>query len=308
MSKTMPIIGVIGLLIGAGSATAGHERGSATAPAASSPAAERQRSTGDPGSGTAHGATRIVVHSLRRSDGRILHLWRPSAGAIGLSYARSSNAVVLDGNRATYWIEGRRASEIRYHFGGMWRHIRWEYGISHAAAERALRRNATSVVNSPLRVLTADRPPRSTFTSIEDYATNVGALAGAAKTAIRYPGSAILGLQFAGARVVRFTNSRSKESSGPIVSLTYSSRPRALGTADKRFVLALTDQETDWGRVYAETLRSADHTISLGAVTAAATSENQLDLRFGTTVGNVTTNFRMGLGDWKILLSALRRV
>jgi len=90
--------------------------------------------------------------------------------------------------------------------------------------------------------------------------------------------------------------------------LTYSSRPSALGTNDKRFVLALTDPATDWGQVYAGTLRRADHTITIGPVTATATSENQLDLRFGTTVGNVTTNFRMTLGDWKILLSALRPV
>ncbi|MDP9225981.1 MAG: hypothetical protein M3P18_19515 [Actinomycetota bacterium] len=307
MSKAMSLIGATALLIGAGSATAGGERGLATAPA-SLPAAERQMSTRDPGSGTTRGATRIVVHSLRRSDGRLLHVWRPWAGAIGLSYARSSDAVVLDGNRATYWIEGRRASVIRYHFGGMWPRVRGEYGVSRAAAERALRRNATLVIKSPLRVLTADDPPRHTFTSIEDYGRNVGALAGASKTAIRYPGSAILGLQFASARIVRFANSRSNESSGPIVSLTYSSRPSALGTNDKRFVLGLTDPTTDWGQVYAGMLKRADQTITIGSVTATATSENQLDLRFGTTVGNVTTNFPMTVGDWKILLSALRRV
>ncbi len=308
MSKAMPITGVLALLIGAGSATTGPERGLTAALAASHPATERQMSASGPESGTTRRATRVVVHSLRLNGGRVLHVWRPWPGAIGLSYARSSDAVVLDGNRATYWIEGHRASVIRYHFGGMWPRVRFEYDVSRAAAERALRGNATSVIKSPLRVLTGDKPPRHTFTSIEDYATNVGALAGASKTAIRYPGSAVLGLQFANARIVRFTNTRGNESSGPVVSLTYSSRPSALGTNDKRFVLALTDPATDWGQVYAGTLRRADHTITIGPVTATATSENQLDLRFGTTVGNVTTNFRMTLGDWKILLSALRPV
>jgi hypothetical protein len=159
-----------------------------------------------------------------------------------------------------------------------------------------------------LRALAANQPPRHTFTSVDDYATNLGAAADASDTAIRYPGSTVLGLKFANARIVRFTNSSNNESSGPVVALTYSSRPNVLGTDDKRFVLDLTNQTTAWGEVYSAALKSARQTITVGQVTAAATSENQLALRFDTTVGNVTTNFRMTQGEWKALLIALKRI
>jgi hypothetical protein len=144
MTTGIAIGGVIALLTGVGSAAAGPQREWTSALKGSPRAAKAQMTIDGQRSETTPRAARVVVHSVRlgNGDGALLYVWRPWAGAIALCYANSTDAVVLDGNRATYWIEGQRASVVRYHFAGMWSRVRWQYGVSQATAERALRQNA----------------------------------------------------------------------------------------------------------------------------------------------------------------------
>jgi hypothetical protein len=142
---------------------------------------------------------------------------------------------------------------------------------------------------------------------VDDYGTNVGALAARAGFPIRFAGAAILGFRLAHAYNAVVKNPRhGGTSSGSIATVVYSTNPQKLGAADSRLTFSFARRDTHAGAINDGFIGGGRQAITANGLVGYSANRNQLVFRFRNVIGVITSSLDLSSGQWTSILVALR--
>jgi hypothetical protein len=260
----------------------------------------------------------VLASTLTGASGNQVAVWHVQDRGIAISPEPFDRALVIEGSSISYWREGRKFETVRYHRGGLWRTVRLRFGVTRKAVLQALRVAPTEKISSPLSRSSSSPtgiPP--TFTKVDDYGTDVAALAKSAPFAVRYAGSRILGYSLADANISVVTNpyksptgSAVVANSGPLVTIVYSSKPQGSGVGDAGITLTLADRNSGAGAVNAGFLGDGRPKIEGKKLVAYVANGNQIvfSLDEKNVIGTMTSTTTLTVAQWRQLLDALRSI
>lgn len=250
----------------------------------------------------------ISARRMVNNSGEGILTWSAAGGARAIAFDGSTDVTVVLGNTLSFWSDGSRHEQIRYHDGGLWRALRVRFGVTKAGLDRALNGGTVVHLTSPLRRLGggAGAPP-PTVTIVDNYGTDLAALKNAAPIPISYVGDKVLGYRFVDTSIASVRNTfRGATASGAIVSITYSSNPSKLGNGDHRLVVTLTDETSTSGRANETFLGGGRPTLKVNGLTAYKANANQVVFRLGRVIAVVTSTLELVDSQWRDVLNSVR--